>query len=99
MVQCKLNDSNYVLRKGKGKAVVVRVDRMRKLPTLPDLESVDLHTHTKHNEPTLPPYKRRRTAHATDELPSIHHMNSPSRADRADRQSPLVKTTDTNSDS
>jgi len=94
-VQRKLNDSNYVLRKGKGKAVVVHVDCMRKLPTLLDLESVDSHTHTKHNEPTIPPYKRLRTAHATDELLSIHRTDSPSRADRAGRQSPLVKTTDT----
>ena len=28
MVERKLNDINYVLRKGKGKAVVVHVDRM-----------------------------------------------------------------------
>jgi len=84
-VQRKLNDSNYVLRKEKGKAVVIHVDRMRKLPTSSDMESADSHTQTKHNEPTILPYKRRRTAHATDELPSIHHMDSLSRADRADR--------------
>jgi len=32
VVQRKLNNSNYVLHKGKGKCVVVHVDRMRKLP-------------------------------------------------------------------
>ena len=70
MVQRKLNNTNYVLCKGKGKAVVVHVDRMRKLPNLSNMESPDTHKHTKHNEPTIPPYKRRRTAHATHELPS-----------------------------
>ena len=94
-VQHKLNDSNYVLHKGKGKAVVVYVDRMQKLPTLPDLESVHSPMHTKHNKPSIIPYKRRRTAQATDELPSILHTDSPRRADRSDRQLPLVKTTDT----
>jgi len=98
-VQCKLNDTNYVLRKGKGKAVVVHVDRMRKLPNLSDMESSDSHMHTKHNESTIPPYMRHRTAHATDKLPTIHSMGSPNHADRADSHSPLVKTTDTNSDS
>ena len=39
VVQRKLNDSNYVLRKGKGKCVVVHVDRMRKLPISSDVES------------------------------------------------------------
>jgi len=94
-VQHKLNDSNYVLLKGKGKAVVVHVDRMRKLPNSPDAELSGLHTHTKHNETTIPLYKRRRTQPATYELPSIHPTDSSSRADRADRLLPVVKTTDT----
>jgi len=60
IVQRKLNDSNYVLRKGKGKCVVVHMDRMRKLPISsdfePSVESSDSHTHTRENkEPTIPP--------------------------------------------
>jgi len=38
-LQSKLNNLNYVLRKGKGKCVVVHVDRMRKLPISSDVES------------------------------------------------------------
>ena len=94
-IQRKLNDSNYVLRKSKGKAVVVHVDHMRKLPILQDAELSDSHTHTKHKEPTIPPYKWHRTQPATDEMPSIHPTDSSSRVDRADRHSPVVKTTDT----
>ena len=41
MVERKLNDTNYVLRKGKRKAVVVYIDRMQKLPNLLDSESAD----------------------------------------------------------
>ena len=94
-IQHKLNDSNYVLRKGKGKAVVIDVDRMRKLPNSSDVELSDSHTYTKHNETTIPQYKRRRTQPATDELHSIHPMDSLSRVYRADRHLPVVKTTDT----
>ena len=59
IVQRKLNDSNYVLHKGKGKCVVVHVDRMRKLPISsdvePSVESSDSHMHTRENkEPTIP---------------------------------------------
>jgi len=97
-VERKLNDTNYVLCKGKGKAVVVHVDRMRKLPNLSDNESADSHMHTKHSEPTIQLCKRRKTANATDKLPSIHCMDTVSCADRADRHSPLVKTTETNTD-
>ena len=57
----KLNGSNYVLRKGKGKVVVVHVNRMRKLPVSQDVELSDSHTHTRHNEPTIPPCKQHRT--------------------------------------
>jgi len=71
-----LNDSNYVLRKGKGKCVIVHIDRMHKLPISSDVESSvessDSHTHTRENkEPTIPPRKWRRTQPATD-VSSIH---------------------------
>jgi len=71
-----LNDSNYVLRKGKGKCVVVHVEHMRKLPISsdvePSVESSDSHTHTRENtEPTIPPHKWHRTQPATD-MSSIH---------------------------
>ena len=47
MVERRLNDTNYVLRKStKSKLVVVHVDRIRKLPQLTDIGSSDLHTHT-----------------------------------------------------
>jgi len=98
-VQHKLNDTNYVLHKGKGKAVVVHVDRMRKLPSSSDVELSDSHTSTKHNEPIIPPYKWHKTTHATDEVPSIHPTESLSHGHTADRLLPLDKATDSNSDS
>ena len=97
VIQRKLNDSNYVLCKGGGKAMVVHVDCMRKLPISQDVELSDSHTHTRHNEPTIPPCKRRRTQPATD-MSSIHPTDSASREHRADRpsgDSTLDKTTDT----
>jgi len=39
VIERRLNDCNYVLRKGKGKATVVHIDRMRKLPIPPNAES------------------------------------------------------------
>jgi len=94
----ELNESNYVLCKGKGKAVVVHVDHMRKLPTLQDVNLSDSHshTHTRNNEPTTPS-KRRRTQPATV-MSCIQPTDSPSCGYRADRPSDdltLDKTTDT----
>jgi len=73
-VQRKLNESNYVIRKGKGKCVVIHVDRMRKLPisSLDENESsvnmsTDLHTHAREDKETsVLPSKRRRLQPATD---------------------------------
>jgi len=61
-VQRKLNESNYVVRKGKGKSIVIHVDRMHKLPISSlDGESSDSHTHTRQdNETSVSPCKRRR---------------------------------------
>jgi len=70
-VQCKLNDSHYVLCKGEGKAVVVHVDRMRKLPNSLDLNRL-IRTRTLS---TMNPLFHRTSGvgqPATDELPSIH---------------------------
>jgi len=95
----KLNDSNYVLRKGKGKAAVVHVDRMRKLPVSQDVDSSESlsHTHPTDKEPTIP-CKQHRTQPATDNATSIQPTDSPSHGYRADRPSDdltLDKTTDT----
>jgi len=96
-VQRKLNDSNHVLRKGKGKCVLVHVDRMRKLPILSDVELPDSHTHTRENkEPSIPPRKRHKTQPATD-MSSIHPTETANCGDRANRILPVDKATD-NSD-
>jgi len=73
-VQRKLNESNYVIRGGKGKCVVIHVDRMRKLPisSLDENESsvdmpTDLYTHVSEDKETsVLPSKRRRLQPATD---------------------------------
>jgi len=102
-VQRKLNESNYMVRKGaKGKCIVVHVDRTRKLPILQEVEgsveSSDSHTHTReNNEPTIPPCKRRRTQPATD-MSSIHPVETAKRGDRADEISLVDKATDSNSE-
>jgi len=94
--------TQIVSRKGKGKAVV-HIDRMRKLPNPSDSESANSHTHNRHTEPTIQPYKRRRTTNAIDSMTDTHCMDTTSRTDRADRLLPLVKSThtpvDTDSDS
>jgi len=98
-VQRKLNESNYVLRKGKGKCVVVHVDRMRKLPISsldaePSVESSGLHTHTRaDNETTVSSRKRRRTQPATD-ASNIHPAETANRSDRGDSISSLDKAAD-----
>ena len=67
-VQRKLNSANYVIRKGKGKCVVIHVDRMRKLPnsSLDGSESsadmsADVATHAREDKETsVLPSKRRK---------------------------------------
>jgi len=64
VVQQKLNESNYVVCRGKGKSIVIHVDRMHKLPISLDgessVESSDSHTHTsENNETSVSPCKRR----------------------------------------
>jgi len=98
-VERKLNDTNYVLRKGKGKAVVVHVDRIRKLPKLSDSESVDSHTHTQYTEPTTKSCKRCRSANATDSMTDTHCMSTANCTDKTARFLPLVKSRDTDADS
>jgi len=86
VVERKLNDTNYVLCKGKWKAVVVHINRMRKLPNSSDSESSDMHTNDK--QPTIQPHKQRRATAATD----AHCMTT--HTDTADRHSPLFESTD-----
>jgi len=57
VVQRKLNESNYVVRRGKGKSAVIHVDCMCKLPISSldgesSVESSDSHTHTSENNET-----------------------------------------------
>jgi len=73
-VQRKLNESNYVIHKGKGKCVVIYVDRIRKLPisSLDENESsvdmsTDPHTHASEDKETsVVPSKRHTLQPATD---------------------------------
>ena len=102
IVQCKLKESNYVLRKGKCKCVVVHVDRMRKLPISSldgesSVESSDSHTQTReNNESTIPSCKRRRTQPATG-MSKIHPMETANCGNRAASISPVDKATDNHS--
>jgi len=73
-VQCKLNESNYVIRRGKSKCVEIHVDRMRKLPISSLYEgessvdmSTDPHVHaSEDNATSVVPNKWRRLQPATD---------------------------------
>ena len=102
VVQCKLNQSNYVLRKGNGKCVVVHVDRMCKLPipsldVEPSVESSDSHMHTRqNNETTILSHKWRRTQPATD-VSSIHPAEATNCGDRGDSISSVDKAKDNQS--
>jgi len=55
--------------------------------------------YTKYTKPTTKSCKRHRTANATDSTTYVYCTDTASRTDRADRLSPLVKATDTNTDS
>jgi len=101
-VQRKLNESNYVVRKGKGKSVVIHVDRMQKLPisSLDGESSVTLtdpHTHTSEdNETSVVPSKRCRTQTATD-VSTSHAAETVNCSDRGDSISSVDKTADNHS--
>jgi len=41
VVENKLNEMNYVVKKGRGKSAVIHIDRMHKLPNELDLENPD----------------------------------------------------------
>jgi len=85
VVQRKLNDTNYVVHKGKGKCIVIHVDHMCKLPISSldgesSVESSDSHTHTSEDNETSVPCKQRRTQPAV-EVCSIHTADTVSRSD------------------
>jgi len=98
VLQRKLNNTNYVVCKGKGKCVVIHVDHMCKLP-ISSLDgeslvkSTDPHTHTSEDNETSVPCMRRRTQPATDES-SIHTADTASCSDRGDSISSVDKTAD-----
>ena len=102
VVQRKLNESNYVVCKGKGKSVVNHVDRMCKLPISSldgesFVESSDSHTHTReNNETSVSPCKQRRTQPATD-VSSIHTTGTANRSDSEGSISSVDKTTENQS--
>ena len=102
VVQCKLNESNYVVCKGKGKSIVIHVDRMRKLPITSldgesSVESSDSHTHTtEDNETSVYPCKWRRTQPATD-MSNSHTAGTANHSDRGDSISSVDKTADNQS--
>jgi len=99
-VQRKLNESNYVVRRGKSKSVVIHVDRMRKLPISSldgesSVESSDPHMHTsENNEASV--CKRRRTQPATDKS-SSHTAETVNCSDKGDSISSVDKTADNHS--
>ena len=39
VVENKLNEANYIVRKGRGKLVVIHIDRLRKLPAEVDVDN------------------------------------------------------------
>jgi len=47
-VERRLNDCNFVLHRGKAKATVVHIDRMRKLPIPPNAELEECPANDKH---------------------------------------------------
>jgi len=91
VVERKLNESNYVVRKGKGKCVVIHVDRMRKLPISSldgniSVESSELRTDTSiiDNETSVSLSQRRRSqpADIATDLSSTHTADTASCSDR-----------------
>ena len=103
-VQRKLNSANYVIRRGKGKSVVIHVDRMRKLPisSLDESESsvdqpTDVNTHASEDKETsVLPSKRRKLQPATDVPTSRDADSSP--ADESDNNDSSVCAADISSD-
>ena len=100
-VQCKLNESNYVIHRGKGKCVVIHVDRMQKLPisSLDEGESsvdgsTDSHTHTSEdNETSVVPSKWCRIQPATD-VSTSHTADTANCSDGGDSISSADNTAD-----
>jgi len=58
VVENKLNQANYVVRKGRGKPVVIHIDRLRKLPTEVNTDNADCPV--RNTSPTSSPTKRRK---------------------------------------
>jgi len=58
VVENKLNQANYVVKKGRGKPVVIHIDRLRKLPTGVDTDNTGCPTSD--STATSPPAKRRK---------------------------------------
>jgi len=58
VVENKLNQANYVVGKGRGKPVVIHIDRLRKLPT--EMNSDNAECPVSDSSPTSQPNKRRK---------------------------------------
>ena len=67
VIENKLNSANYVVKKGRGKPVVIHIDRLRKLPT--EMGTDDIGRPANDGSATSPPAKHRKPdipAAATD---------------------------------
>jgi len=69
VIENKLNSANYVIKKGRGKPVVIHVDRLRKLPT--EIDIGDINGLASDVPATSPPAKRCKsdTAAETTDMP------------------------------
>ena len=83
-----------MVKKGKGKAIVVHIDRMRKLPVAPDAESEECPLNDKRPTTAVINQSTKRPRVTDTEGTSTHRVDTSSHSDSVDRQLPLIYTTD-----
>ena len=93
-IETVLNQTNYVVKKGRGKGAVIHVDRMRKLPNelssdYSDSQGDDMH-------PTSQPRQRRKASDAAMETST--HCTMTANCTDTDTSTPLFSPMDTCSD-
>jgi len=71
VVKNKLNEANYVVRKGRGKPVVIHIDRLRKLTAEVDADNTG--RPVSNSRPTSQPAKRRRADNAATATATSMH--------------------------
>ena len=89
VVDRKLNDCNYTLRKGKGKATVVHIDRMQKLPIPPNVESEEHPLNDKCPITATNQSTEQAEVNDTDGT-STHCVDASSHSDSVGRHTPLI---------